>query len=400
MRISLGLTRVMVIAMVAPAMATAQGDLFTPMVSVNGAGISKYELDQRVRLLQALNSDGDLPKLAESALIDERIYLQEAKRLEIDINDQLVETGMAEYAARANLTSEQFIEEIGKYGVAEESFREFVAAGLAWRDVVSLLFGSVAAEVDGDEIDERLDLQPRPTLRYALLLEIVIPLNDQNRARALEVAEQIKTTVTSAEQFSATARRLSQTASRENGGDTGWVLLNDIPELLARNIEAAAKDSIVEPTVLNDILYVFFKRDSRRELAAQPSRKDEFAIVEGIVSRAVGNRLIARSSTCNDLNFETRRVEGARYRRQSTAQASAAAGLGNLLSRLDRNEAQLLKDAANPDTMFRIVMLCDRTIDVDDSMREIALQQLRTQKLEDYARTHLADLRARAIIER
>ena len=403
MRTGFSLTRiapvVAIIVATLPAMATAQSDLFSPSITVNGAGISNFEIEQRVLLLQSLNTTGDLRALAESALIDERIYMQEAKRLKVEISPETVAEGMNEYAARANLTTEQFLVEVGKFGVAPETFEIFVEAGLAWREVVSGLFGGIAAELQIEDVDEKLDLAPQRRLDYAQILEIVVPLDDSNRERALEVGRQVQETVTTAERFSEIARSISRASTSEAGGDAGWILLDEIPPVLATKIAAAPVGDVIAPTVLNNTLFIFFKRDERSELSERPRSKVDFATVSGIPDRQQAERLVNRSPTCNDLLFESKLIEGAAYVRQSQADADGNARLSNILAGLDRRESRILM-AEESGAAASVIMLCERKADVDETIREIALQQLRTRKLEDYARSYLADLRARAIILR
>ncbi|MGA1269198.1 MAG: SurA N-terminal domain-containing protein, partial [Gemmobacter sp.] len=125
----------------------AQVNPFEPVVVVNGSPVTAYEFFQRRQFLRALGIQGDLDRQAESALIDEKLQLAEAARLGIGVSEADLQGGMTEFAARANLSAEDFIAAIGQAGVAPETFRDFVRVGLAWRQVVRARFGAQANAV-------------------------------------------------------------------------------------------------------------------------------------------------------------------------------------------------------------------------------------------------------------
>ena len=83
-------------------------NLFAPVAKVNDRVVTAYELDQRARMVTLFRSPGDPKELALKALIDERLQLQEGKRMGLSVTPEEVTEGMTEFAARANLTVEEF----------------------------------------------------------------------------------------------------------------------------------------------------------------------------------------------------------------------------------------------------------------------------------------------------
>lgn len=126
------------LALVAP-LAQAQGS-FEPVITVNGRVITGYELDQRVLFLDILRVPGDHLAEAERGLIEDRLRLEAAKRDGITVTPAQLTAGMEEFASRANLPLDQFLEAIGQGGIAPETYRDFVHAGLLWREVVRARF--------------------------------------------------------------------------------------------------------------------------------------------------------------------------------------------------------------------------------------------------------------------
>jgi hypothetical protein len=132
---------------------------------VNDKVVTQFELDQRIRFLEALRAPGVMRESALDALIDERLQLQAGEQLGIEITDEQILAGMEEFAQRAELTTEQFVAAITQEGVSRETFEDFVRAGLVWREVVGARFAPQAtvteAEIDALRSQHR-DPRRRP----------------------------------------------------------------------------------------------------------------------------------------------------------------------------------------------------------------------------------------------
>ena len=160
----------------APTTALAQiSNVFATAITVNDDIVTNYELLQRSSMLQLFGARGDLRETARNQLIDERLYQQAGRELGINPADEDVLNGMEEFAARANLTSDELVEILASRGVARESFFDFVRSGLIWRIVVRTKFARQAT-VDENEIDTALlqsrrssGRQPAEIVSYAQL---------------------------------------------------------------------------------------------------------------------------------------------------------------------------------------------------------------------------------------
>ena len=130
----------------------AMANPFEAVLSVNDRVITQYELEQRQLFLQILQQQGDLPQLARNSLIEDRLRLFAAEAVGLTIAPDQVLAGMEEFAGRANLTTEEFLELTSEMGLASESFRDFVEAGMVWREMVRAKYGGgvtiTEAEID------------------------------------------------------------------------------------------------------------------------------------------------------------------------------------------------------------------------------------------------------------
>ncbi len=386
--------------------ALAFGGPFSTAISVNGSVISNYDIEQRMRMLRVLGIDGNLRGKAEDALVNDRLYLQEAERLGIVAGPLLVEDGLAEYASRLQMTSEQFFGHLGAAGVNRDTVVEFIRAGVTWREVVSARFGRVAREVTDDEIDQALALRGTAQSEQVLLSEIVMQFRPATRDRIVGIADTIVRTVRSSGGFAEAARSLSDAPSAQQGGAIGWVAFDNIDNNTRGRLQRAANGTAVGPFISGSSVTVLFKRDTRQvEIQQRGWFADDYATLRVYGSgsqsaRAVAEAIRARLDTCNDLLAESRRFPKGSHFRMTSAPEETVENLREPLGRLDAGETTIIGSAsASADTVV-ILMLCDRKSGIDPESRQAVLGSLRNEKAEDLSQKLLSNLRAAAIIKR
>lgn len=386
--------------------AHAQSTRFETAISVNGAGISGYEIDQRIRLLRALSVPGDLRRQAEDALVEERLYLQAAASAEIALSSDAVDVGMEEFAARANLNAAQFLARIARFGVSRQSYREFVRAGMLWRELVNIRFGERAALDVSANVDRALAQQAQGTSVEVLLAEIAIPFDEELRDQALAFAQQITDEVKTKERFAEVARSVSAARSRESGGDIDWLPLSELPAGVRNAVDAAPSGSVLAPAVIQGVIYVFFKRGERETTVGPRPFETEFATLaipesENRPAREAAEEITARVSTCVELQAESSNWADGSFERISAAAGSEPEKLAFALARLDGGEAAVLESGGESGLRTaEIVMLCERKVVRSQEQLNSVLVGLQGSRVEDYARNYLNELRAAAHIRR
>jgi hypothetical protein len=149
------LSALVAVCVLVTALPAASQSPFAVAVRVNDDIVTNYEIQQRRRFLSLLNAPAEVVAAAPEALVNERLQNQAAARLGVVADAEAIEAGVAEFAARANMGPEQFINALSRAGVAPESFRDFIAAGVNWRNVVRARFLS-SAQVSDADIDRAL----------------------------------------------------------------------------------------------------------------------------------------------------------------------------------------------------------------------------------------------------
>jgi peptidyl-prolyl cis-trans isomerase SurA len=371
--------------------AFAQDNSFAPRLYVNDKAISNYEVSQRTLFLQLLRAPGDPEEEAINALIEDRLRMAVAERQGLTLSAEAVTAGMNEFASRANLTGEQFVEALGQAGVAAETFRDFVSAGLIWRDVIRAKYAD-RVTVTNAEIDRAIARSKQATKARVLLSEIVIPGSD-----GLDIAEKLKREKATLTAFTAAARRYSKAPSAENGGQLDWLPLANLPSEVRAAVLALEKGQISEPVRVPGGIAVFFMRDiaqdATEELAPISVKFAQYLIPNDATAAA---DVRASVDVCDDLYAVAKGQPEERLTVETLPEGQVPAAIGAELARLDPGEASTAI-TRGPWRVF--LMLCSRTpVQEMPVQRDDIRTQLINQRLGGLAERYLAELRAEAII--
>ncbi|MDO6586688.1 peptidylprolyl isomerase [Salipiger sp. 1_MG-2023] len=385
----------------APTPAHAQ-NLFAPAITVDDAVITNYEIEQRARMLTVLNAPGDPSKMAREQLIEDRLRLQASRAAGITPSEQDVLDGMEEFAGRANLSREAFTAALASEGVAEQTFRDFVQAGLSWRQLVQARFGGQSA-ISQTEIDRALSGAGGQSNVRLLLSEIIMPAQPQEAAAVQARAERLAQTTSTAE-FSAAARQYSATATRDNGGRLPWKALDELPPQLRSILMALSPGEVTAPIPLQGAVALFQLRNIEEAGYTPP----EIASVDYAAYYMAGGRstetlakarvLAQRVDRCDDLYGIAKGQPASVLTRETLPPSQLPTDVAFELSKLDPGEVSTALTRSNGQTLM-FLMLCGRTAKVaEDADRNTVEMGLRNQRLGALSDSYLAQLRANARI--
>jgi peptidyl-prolyl cis-trans isomerase SurA len=131
----------------------------TIQILVNDEPITSYDIRERGKMLRVFTGGKQGEKQAADQLIEERLMLQEAKRRSVEITDEALDAELGNRARAAKLTGPQFLQALRQAGINAETFKAFLRANLAWREVVRARFRATINVTDQD-VTAALTSQP------------------------------------------------------------------------------------------------------------------------------------------------------------------------------------------------------------------------------------------------
>jgi len=381
----------------------AAQNLYAPVARVNETVVTEFEVQQRQRFLQLLNAPGATREGALSSLIDERLRNEAVAEAGIALTAEGIDESLTEFAARANLSADEFVSTLERSGVAKETFRDFVVNSVGWRELIRARYNA-RVQITDAEINRALGVTRGGGVRV-LLSEIIIPAPPQDAARVNALAEQISQSRSAAE-FSGFASRYSATASRGRGGRLDWQDLANLPPSLQPLILALAPGEVTAPLPIPNAVALFQLRDIQETGATTPV----YSAIEYAAYYIAGGRseaalaqaqtLRGRVDTCNDLYGVAKGQPAEVLDRVTKAPAEIPQDIAIELSKLDPGEVSTALTRANGQTLM-FLMMCDRTsASNQDVSRVDVANALRQERLSGYADQLLEQLRADARIVR
>ncbi|AXC48477.1 peptidylprolyl isomerase [Paracoccus suum] len=348
-----GLAALALAAPAGPLSSVALAQDLRPVVIVNDRAVTRYELDQRLRFMQALRAPGADAASAEKSLIDERLEVEEARRMGIAVTEQQIQAAMTEFAGRANMDAGTFTAELARAGIDAQTFRDFVTAGALWREVLRARIAPSVSVSDREVAQARKRAIEEPRVSEVLISELIMPAPQGSEARVLARADELARTIGSEAAFAAAARRYSATASAPNGGRLNWTPISRLPQGLAPILLALKPGQVTQPLTIPGAVVLFYLRDTRG--VQRPGAKAETVEYQRVTlpSAADAAAIQARSDTCDMMMAAAR---GRPVRRQTVASGAVPGDIAQVLSRLDPNETAIINRGGAVD----LVMLCQR----------------------------------------
>lgn len=190
---------------------------FEAAILVNNSVVTVYDIEQRAALLNALGARGDLRKQAIDQLTEDRLKIQAARAMEIELPEGAIYAGIEEFAAQRGLTMDDVFAALSARNIDRQTMDDFVEAGLMWREVVSTRFRQKAmpSEADLDAAMAQAENQP---VEMVELSEIALPFGERGEAETLALAERLSRQLQGGASFAAAAREYSRSPSAAQGG--------------------------------------------------------------------------------------------------------------------------------------------------------------------------------------
>jgi len=137
------LAAVLLVVLVAVAANFGQAQEVSIVVLVNDDPISDYDVDQRERFLAITTQEQPSPELKKKAtdqLIDERLQVQQGRKLSVSVDEDDVTRIVEDMAKKNNLDVDGLATALGKAGVNIKTLKDRIRSQLVWQNVVRQKF--------------------------------------------------------------------------------------------------------------------------------------------------------------------------------------------------------------------------------------------------------------------
>ena len=410
LRIFAAATAVMALATLLPQSAAAQDDTLRPAAVVNDEVISLLDLSMRMRI--AIVASG-LPDSQETRsrltgtvlrnLIDERLQMQEAERLEIEVPQADIDAALQRVAQRNDMQTPQFVEMLKRNGILPSSLTEQLRAQIAWGQVVNT---RLRPDVDVSPLDidaaiERMRANAgKPERRIAEIFLAVDNPSEEAQVRAN--AERLMQEIQQGGNFSALAQQFSQSPTASVGGDLGWTQVGELPEEIEETIANMETGTIRGPIRTLGGFYIVALIDTRTASFGGSEVWDLARIAfpvntgdDAEVVRSDAQEIAEQIESCDDARTVAEELGVGGY-----------SDLGQIaVNRLPENVQQALQGVPEQQPTapvevsggYSVFIVCNRTEDGVDR-REVE-ERLERERLELLARRYMRDLRRQANVD-
>lgn len=389
---------------------------------VNDDVISIYDLSQRVELVIAFSNlqrnQETQQRIAPDVLrrlIIEKLHLQEAERLELEISEENIKREVARMEQRANMPDGGMERFLSSRGIDPLSLEDQVKAEAAWVTVVQTLFRgliNVSAQEIDDIIEQMRAEQGQPEYRVS---EIFLAYDDKTRSEVETVALQIHSQLGAGASWPEMARNFSQSISAQRGGDLGWNMENELGSILGPVVRQLSPGQISSPVATDDGVYIVLLQDQRTAegLSAEPP-KVQVALQQLHLAIPDGAGAAAIAATTNQaLELSQGISQCSEFESISKASGSPKSGflgtfeLSQLSSQIQEMVGPLqvnqISQPMRTSDGVMVLMVCSRETDQGSDPIEQARKEIRNRLLNErlgrLAKQHEDKLRREAFIE-
>jgi peptidyl-prolyl cis-trans isomerase SurA len=396
---------------------TAVAQVIGIAATVNDEIISVYDLEQRLDFVIKTTS---LPNTNESrrrirndilrAIVDERLQMQEAKRLNIVVTEEELGSARAQLERQNNLRPGTLSDYLSSQGLSEGTLNTQVRAEISWGKVVRrrLLPRVSISDEEVDDVVKELRAKLGTEQRRVAEIYLAADAPDQMenvRRLAQRLVDQLRTGA----RFPAIAQQFSKSATAAQGGDMGWVSSGELPAELEAALDRMQEGDVSEPIEVVGGYYVLMLRQKRKLGEVNPL-DTQLALVELLLPepQSAGTQANEQVAEVRALTQDVRGCAklldlGSRNPRVRSGDIGRIR-LGDM-PELIRGRLASLENGV-PSAPFRtpdgvrVLMICERQearadLPTADDIRE----RLGQQRLELLSRKYLRDLRRNATIE-
>lgn len=344
------------------------------------------------------------------SLIEERLKLQEAKRLGLKVSKKEVRTALGRIEKANNIPQGKLMAVMARQGADAQTLIEQITSALAWRKVVVRKIRP-RIRISNEEILEFIERarsnQGRTRYRvFEIFLAVDTPDQD---GEVLKAAQRLFEQIKIGSSFTQIARQFSQSATASVGGDLGWIEPGSLPKIIDNRLSRMKTGQVAGPIRTIDGYYIISLRARKVIAAANPANvvvsltqvtlrfPPKASEADKNSQRSLARTISETASSCADMEKLSKEIG-----------ATGAARLKNVkvgsLSAALRGPARSLAvgKASAPiesGSGLVVLMICERKGDANLPQAKEVRRQLGARRLDILTRRYLRDLRRSAYLD-
>jgi peptidyl-prolyl cis-trans isomerase SurA len=384
---------------------------------VNDEVVSDDDVNARLVLVMRSSGMQDTPENRKRIeprvlrqLIDERLQMQEAKRLNVAVTKDQIDAALAQIEQRNNMPKGALDKYLEQAGISRASLVDQITASLAWEKVVSNRLVQEVS-VSDEQVKEAMDrLKTEVGKPESRVAEIFLAIDNPSQADdAKRLADRLIEQIRGGAKFAAVAQQFSQSPSAAVGGDIGWVTPSELSPLLGEALLKMNPGEMSYPVRTTAGYYILYVMD-RQTLGDSSPDQIRLSLVEVVFplaptatpeerqhAQAQAQEVSDAAKSCADMAKLGQERAPQLSRQVPDIRASD-------LPTDERQQVLALKpsEASKPMPLHDgvgVVMVCARhdpaSLPTADQLRE----SLGRERLDALARRYMSDLRRGAFVD-
>ena len=258
---------------------------------VNDEVITTEDLGNRVSLLirsSGLKDDADTRQRLGSrvlrTLIDERLQLQEAKRLSVAVAKEEVDTAIARIEQQNNMPKGGLDKYMQNFGIPKSALVEQLTASLTWNKLVTARLAQDITVTDQEVAEAMKRAKEAANTPISQVSEIFLAIDNPSQEEEVRrLADRLEEQLHSGQSgaFPTIAQQFSQSPTAAVGGDLGWITLSDISPDLGKVLESMKPGDLSPPIRAAGGYYILLLSDRRMPGQANAEDTEITAIEAG-----------------------------------------------------------------------------------------------------------------------
>lgn len=250
------------------------------VAKVNGKAVTNYQVYQRAAFLHMVTNLEDtaqnraqIKQDATQMLIDEILKLDAAAALDPTLTQRSRETAHKlvdeNFAANGKTGSQRLREQ----GVDSSNIQQKFITDIVWGEFIRFKFQTKFAELDTivDKVLARIEANARqPQVKLSEI--ILLPEPNRPLDRTLFLANEIIKAVNNGANFNAIAKQYSASGTATNGGQLGWVMLDQLPDHIQEQVKMTKIGAVSTPLQRDGMIILIRNEGSRQDGVADPSQ--------------------------------------------------------------------------------------------------------------------------------